>query len=365
MKKIVLTYGLISGAIAALMTLASVPLVSRLPFEYLTVIGYTIFVISFLMVFFGIRAYRETVGGGVITFGRAFKVGILITLVSCVIYVLSWELIHRNFLPDFLENYGNYMVEKERAAGATQERLNALMKENQQFIEMYRNPLIRLASSMMEAFPVGLLMTLICAWVLRTKEPKRGGETGARLAATKPLFTLVAYAALMASATGQDPKDSVKASGLGPEHANLAAFVGTWELTVEGVKEKGSAQIKSILGGRFITEDVKIPFGTFDMEWHGVLGYDRVKKQYTGVWFDNMANTTESGSGEADKTGRILSFRGEHAGPGGGPGPGGGRAKFLWRISNDGKKAMTIEMFEVAKDGKETLAMKVHGEKQK
>ena len=91
------------------------------------------------------------------------------------------------------------------------------------------------------------------------------------------------------------------------------------------------------------------------MEWHGVLGYDRVKKQYTGVWFDNMANTTESGSGEADKTGRILSFRGEHA----------GKAKFLWRISNDGMKAMTIEMFEVAKDGKETLAMKVRGEKQK
>ena len=167
------------------------------------------------------------------------------------------------------------------------------------------------------------------------------------------LFTAIAYTTIIASVAGQDPKDSVKASEPGPEHTNLKAFVGTWELTVEGVKEKGSAEIRSILGGRFITEDVQLP--SFSMEWHGVLGYDRVKKQYTGVWFDNMANTTESGSGEADKTGRIISFRGEHA----------GNAKFLWRISNDGKKAMTIEMFEVAKDGKETLAMKVHGEKQK
>ena len=169
------------------------------------------------------------------------------------------------------------------------------------------------------------------------------------------LFTAIAYATIIAIVGGQDPKDPVKASGSGPEHANLKAFVGTWELTVEGVKEKGSAEIKSILGGRFIIEDVKVPFGSLSMEWHGVLGYDRAKKQYTGVWFDNMGNTTQSGSGEADKSGRILSFRGEHA----------GNAKFLWRISNDGMKAMTIEMFSVAHDGKESLVMKVRGEKQK
>ena len=140
-----------------------------------------------------------------------------------------------------------------------------------------------------------------------------------------------------------------------PEHANLKAFVGTWELTVEGAKEKGSAEIKSILGGRFITEDVKVPFGAFTMEWHGVMGYDRAKKQYTGVWFDNAANTTTSVSGEADQAGRVISFRGEQAGLG----------KFLWRISNDGKDAMTIEMFMVGKDGKESPAMKVRGERKK
>ena len=178
MKKIVLTFGLMSGAIAALMMFVTIPLIGRVPFEYLTVLGYTIFVICFLMVVFGIRSYRENVGGGTITFGRAFKVGILITLISCVIYVISWEFIYHNFLPDFLEKYSNYMVEKQRAAGATQEELNLMTQENQKFMEMYKNPFIRFAFTMMEAFPVGLLITLISALVLRRKEPKRDGETG-------------------------------------------------------------------------------------------------------------------------------------------------------------------------------------------
>jgi hypothetical protein len=186
MKKIVLTFGLISGAIAAVMMLVTTPFVGRVSFEYLTVLGYTTFVASFLMVYFGIRSYRDNVGGGTITFGRAFKVGILITLISCVIYVVSWELIHQSFMPDFLERYGNYLVEKQRAAGATQEQLNATVQENQKFIEMYKNHFLRLVFSMMEAFPVGLLITLISAWVLKRKPSQIGGGTaGAAIASAR------------------------------------------------------------------------------------------------------------------------------------------------------------------------------------
>lgn len=166
-----------------------------------------------------------------------------------------------------------------------------------------------------------------------------------------PMIVCFVVLVIIAKVDGQEP---AKVTERGPEFANLQAFVGKWELSVEGVDEKGVAEIKSILGGRFITEDVKVPFGNFNMEWHGVLGYDLAKKQYTGVWFDNMSNTTKSDTGEADETGRILTFRGEYA----------GEAKFLWRISHDGKSAMTIEMFDVSKDGKETPVMKVRGEKQ-
>lgn len=165
----------------------------------------------------------------------------------------------------------------------------------------------------------------------------------------------MALATLTACVYGQESSDAADPTTPGPEHKNLMAFVGTWELTVDGVPQKGSAEIKSILGGRFITEDVKIPFGDFDMDWHGVIGFDRVQKQYTGVWFDNMNNTTRSTTGQAEENGRVISFRGEHA----------GQAKFQWRISNDGDKLMTIEMFQVAEDGKETQVMKVLGAKQR
>ncbi|HEX6729030.1 MAG TPA: DUF4199 domain-containing protein [Pyrinomonadaceae bacterium] len=178
MKKIVLTFGLIGGAIAVLMTFVSIPLVGRVPFEYLTAIGYTIFVACFLMVFFGIRSYRDNVAGGTITFGRAFKVGILITLISCGIYVMTWDFIYHRFLPNFLDQYSSYVVEKMRAQGATQEELNQTIQQNEQFKEWYKNPFLRYAMMMMEAFPVGLLITLLSAFILRRKQPKRDGESG-------------------------------------------------------------------------------------------------------------------------------------------------------------------------------------------
>ena len=169
MKRTVLTFGLMSGAIAVGMRLVIVPFIGRVSFGSLTALGVTAFAISFVMVFVGILSYREHVGGGTITFGRAFKAGILTTLVSCVIFAISWELIQRNFLPDLLERHSSYEMEQARAAGATPEQLSAMVQENQQFIEMYKNPLIRFASSMMEAFPVGLLMTLLSAWILKKR----------------------------------------------------------------------------------------------------------------------------------------------------------------------------------------------------
>jgi hypothetical protein len=174
MKSIVITFGLISGAIAAVMMFATIPLVGRVSYEYLTVLGYTIFVACFLMVFFGIRSYRDNVGGGAVTFGKAFTVGILITLLSCAIYIISWEFIHHQFLPTFMDDYSSYMVEKTRAAGATQEELNQLIQENEQFKQWYKNPFIRFAMTLMEAFPVGLLITLISSLILKRKTPKAG-----------------------------------------------------------------------------------------------------------------------------------------------------------------------------------------------
>jgi Protein of unknown function (DUF4199) len=91
MKKVVIVFGLISGAISSAMMFLTLPLMKSGAINNKNgeTIGYTAIFLSFLLVFFGIRSYRENHGGGAITFGRAFSVGILITLISCVFTVPS------------------------------------------------------------------------------------------------------------------------------------------------------------------------------------------------------------------------------------------------------------------------------------
>ena len=78
--------------------------------------------LSFLLVFFGIRSYRDNVANGHISFSKAFAVGICIILISCICYVVTWEILYFNFLPDFIDKYGAYMVEKAKASGAVLQR---------------------------------------------------------------------------------------------------------------------------------------------------------------------------------------------------------------------------------------------------
>jgi small-conductance mechanosensitive channel len=170
MKRTILTFGLISGAICSvLMDLATV-FGDKIGFGHSMVLGYTIIVLSFLLVFFGIRSYRQEVGNGYISFGRAFGLGISITLITCVCYVVTWEIIYYFFMPDFMDKYGAYVLEKARAAGASAAALQAKAEEMRRAKEMYANPLINSAMTFIEPFPVGLLITLISAVVLRKKE---------------------------------------------------------------------------------------------------------------------------------------------------------------------------------------------------
>ncbi|MDQ2975512.1 MAG: DUF4199 domain-containing protein, partial [Acidobacteriota bacterium] len=101
MKKTVLTFGLISGFFMIAMMTLTLVLSERIGFGHSLVLGYTILIAGSLLVFFGIRSYRENVGGGQISFGRAFAVGILITLIASVCYVVTWEIIYFKFMPDF------------------------------------------------------------------------------------------------------------------------------------------------------------------------------------------------------------------------------------------------------------------------
>ncbi len=122
MKKTVLTFGLISGAVMTAMMFATLPFTDS-PWlqSHSMVIGYTTMVLSFMLVFFGIRSYRENVGG-TITFGRAFAVGILITLISSVLYVITWEIMYFG-IPSFGERFMTMCVAHIKNSGASPEAI--------------------------------------------------------------------------------------------------------------------------------------------------------------------------------------------------------------------------------------------------
>jgi hypothetical protein len=169
MKKTVLTFGLISGVISTLLMVANLPFMHKESSNTGLVVGYTAIVLSFMLVFFGIRSYRENVGNGEITFGSAFLVGIGITLISCAFYVATWEIIYFKFMPNIMDDYGSHSIEKLRAAGATAEVIQAKVNEFNQLRENLKNPLYNSAMTFLEPFPVGLLITLISAGTLRKK----------------------------------------------------------------------------------------------------------------------------------------------------------------------------------------------------
>jgi len=169
MKKTVLTFGLISGFIMiGLMTL-TLALSERIGYGHNLVLGYTILIAGSLMVFFGIRSYRENAGGGQISFGHAFAVGILITLIASVCYVVTWEIIYFKFMPDFADKYAAYMLEKARAAGESAQQIQAMTEQMKNMKTMLDNPLFNAAFTFVEPFPIGLIVTLISAALLRKK----------------------------------------------------------------------------------------------------------------------------------------------------------------------------------------------------
>ena len=175
MQKIVLTFGLIAGAILSAVMLLTVPFHDQIGFDlggY--VVGYTSMVIAFLMVFFGVKSYRDNVAGGQVSFGRAFKVGLLITAIASVCYVATWQVVYYKFMPDFMDKYAAFSIEKAKQSGATEEEIASQTQKMTEFKEMYKNPLVNIAFTFLEPLPVGVVFTLVTAGVLSRKRRVEG-----------------------------------------------------------------------------------------------------------------------------------------------------------------------------------------------
>jgi hypothetical protein len=179
MKKIVWTFGLISGAILSVMMLLTMPFMDSIGFDRGLIIGYTTMVLAFLLVYFGVRSYRDNVAGGSVGFGRAFTVGALIVLIASTCYVLTWQVIYFNITPDFGEKMQAYMVEKAQASGESPEVIARKTTEMEDFLERYDNPLFNAAITFREPLPVGLIFALVSAGILSRRRRREEGLAAA------------------------------------------------------------------------------------------------------------------------------------------------------------------------------------------
>jgi len=173
MKKIVWTFGLIAGAILSVMMIATLPFMEEIG-DAGAVIGYASMVAAFLLIFFGIRSYRDNVAGGQVGFGRAFAVGVLIAVIGSACYVATWEVIYFRFQPDFLEKYQARQMDKAKRGGASQAELDKQLADMQKLAKLYQNPAINMAMTFIEPFPVGLVIALVSAGVLSRRRRLAG-----------------------------------------------------------------------------------------------------------------------------------------------------------------------------------------------
>ena len=137
---------------------------------YAMLFGYLFMLIGFVTVFIGIKQQRDKVQEGVISFTSAFGTGMLIVLVASTIYVLGWEIFYPNFFGDFTADYmASQIASIEANTSLSAEEQAEQIAAMQEWGEDYQKPLIRMGYTLMEILPVGLLVSLIAAAILKRK----------------------------------------------------------------------------------------------------------------------------------------------------------------------------------------------------
>ena len=174
MKKIIIKYGLISGAIATV-NLCFVTLILKFygfeskAFEYSAYVGYSLIILSMAVIFFGLKAYRETENEGTMTFTKGLLIGLGIAAISSVCYALMWLVVYYNFVPNFMEDYATFCTNKLKESGASDLELSKNQAELQQFKDLYKTPFGVFALTLIEPLPIGILGALVAAFILKKK----------------------------------------------------------------------------------------------------------------------------------------------------------------------------------------------------
>lgn len=176
MKKTALVFGLINGILICSMMIYSTAACCKNPeTKGNDVLGYASMLVAAAFIFIGIKHFRDKYQDGFISFSKAFQVGLLITLIASTMYVVVWLIDYYVFIPEFMDKYSEHVLFRAKSAGATPAELAEKAKEMAEFKEMYKNPLFVVLITFVEVLPIGLIVALISAAVLKRKKKEVPG----------------------------------------------------------------------------------------------------------------------------------------------------------------------------------------------
>lgn len=177
MKKVVLKFGLIAGAIVSIALLVGIKFMTgpdgKADMDGGAIFGYTSMIVALSLIFFGIRSYRDSELGGEISFGKAFKIGLLITIVASVMYVITWMVYYHtsSMTDEFGEQYNTHLLETMREQGKSEAEISQKIADNEAFMKVYdANPIVMFGVTLLEIFPVGLVITLLSSFILKKRK---------------------------------------------------------------------------------------------------------------------------------------------------------------------------------------------------
>lgn len=170
MKRNVIVFGLIAGLIVTSMMLFSIAKCYRdANFEGSMLAGYASMILAFSFIFVGIKNYRDKYNHGSISFGKGFKIGLYISLIASTLYVLVWLVDYYIFIPDFMDKYTAHVLSAAQKSGASADEISAKTTEMASYREMYKNPLFVILLTYMEILPIGIIISLLAALILKKK----------------------------------------------------------------------------------------------------------------------------------------------------------------------------------------------------
>jgi hypothetical protein len=168
MKRNIIICGLIAGLIVTALMMAAMAKIDSLNnYAGSMLVGYTSMLVAFSLIFVAIKNARDKYGNGTITFGKAFRIGLVITLIASTMYVVVWMIDYYYFIPDFFQKYAARQLREMKAAGATSAQLAAKQIQTMQYGEMYKNPFFNAMFTYMEILPVGLIVSVLAAVILK------------------------------------------------------------------------------------------------------------------------------------------------------------------------------------------------------